>query len=257
MLDLNILTFRMPEYVTPFPTLVQTGTESFHLVRSASMGAQRVSTYSESSVNPQDMAFLASANAVSVKTQWTPEGMHARAGTSFILRLPSDVGEITVNGMPMMPHRDNRYFIPSGEHAITFRRTMENVLSAHVLHPRVMSATGTVTALSYGTRSITMTYESAVRMLVTISAIPARLTVDGADTPFAVMKGNECFSVFLPTGGHTAVIEVGGDFEYGVTVTSFWSSTVIALFGLGAVTTLAGMFVVLKILKRRGSFTHA
>jgi len=29
-----------------------------------------------------------------------------------------------------------------------------------------------------------------------------------------------------------------------------------ALFGLGAVTTLAGMFVVLKILKRRGSFTH-
>ena len=61
LLDLNILS--LPERrdkVTPFPTLIQTGTESFQLVNSAAAGAPRLVIYSESSVNPQDLIFFPS-----------------------------------------------------------------------------------------------------------------------------------------------------------------------------------------------------
>ena len=56
MLDLNILSFRNKEAIIPFPTLIQTGTESFDLIRAASLGAPRLTIYSEASVNPQDLS---------------------------------------------------------------------------------------------------------------------------------------------------------------------------------------------------------
>ena len=48
MLDLNILQFRNENIPTPFPTLVQSGIESFEMVQAAAMGADRFSIYSES-----------------------------------------------------------------------------------------------------------------------------------------------------------------------------------------------------------------
>jgi hypothetical protein len=53
LLDLNILSFRKPDVLTPFPTPIQTGTESFHLVRASALGAPRATIYAESSINPR------------------------------------------------------------------------------------------------------------------------------------------------------------------------------------------------------------
>jgi hypothetical protein len=64
------------------------------------------------------------------------------------------------------------------------------------------------------------------------------------------MKGNDCFSIFLPTGKHYVELVAGDQFSFGVNVTSLWSTTAIAIFGVLAVTALFLMYVALKVVKR-------
>jgi hypothetical protein len=74
--------------------------------------------------------------------------------------------------------------------------------------------------------------------------------VDYQEYPFTVMKGNDCFSIFLPTGKHYVELVAGDQFSFGVNVTSLWSTTAIAIFGVLAVTALFLMYVALKVVKR-------
>jgi hypothetical protein len=64
------------------------------------------------------------------------------------------------------------------------------------------------------------------------------------------MKGNDCFSIFLPPGRHYVELIAGDQFSFGVNVTSLWSTTAIAIFGFIAVTSLFIMYIVLKVIKR-------
>jgi uncharacterized protein YdaL len=247
MLDLNILNFRRKDAVIPFPTLVQTGTEAFHLVRSASIGAPRSTIYSESSMNPQDLSPLACSLASDIKYRFAGSRITVEAASSFVLRLPKDVNEISLDGMPLSPFRDSRYVIPAGEHSIATTPQTASTFSAHELQTRVMSATGNLLSLSYGLRDVTFEYESETRMLVSLSNTPTSITVDGQPYESGPMKGNDCFSVFLPTGRHTANIVTGGRFAYGVNITSFWSTTAIAVFSALAISLLFLMYLILKI----------
>jgi ABC-type antimicrobial peptide transport system permease subunit len=90
-------------------------------------------------------------------------------------------------------------------------------------------------------------------MLIALSNLPTAITVDGLFYPCHPMQGNDCFSIFLPQGRHSAVVTTGDAFSYGISITSFWSSTAIALFAVTAVSLLALMYGILKILKRRAS----
>ena len=74
LLDLNILNFRKENVITPFPTLIQTGTESFHLINAASIGAPRCVIYSESSVNAQDLAFFPYAASIGIEYKMLDNG---------------------------------------------------------------------------------------------------------------------------------------------------------------------------------------
>jgi hypothetical protein len=114
-----------------------------------------------------------------------------------------------------------------------------------------MSSTGNVTSLQYDSRDITLSYECDTRMLVALSNLPTVITVDGSPYPCRPMQGNDCFTIFLPQGRHSAVITTGDAFSYGISITSFWSSTAIALFSATAVSLLVLMYVVMKIIKRR------
>jgi ABC-type antimicrobial peptide transport system permease subunit len=80
------------------------------------------------------------------------------------------------------------------------------------------------------------------------------VTVDGRVLAPDVMKGIDCYSIFLPSGDHTTTITTGDTFTYGVSITSFWSSTAIAIFGILAIVLIVGMYLVLKILKRSNRF---
>jgi uncharacterized protein YdaL len=254
MLDLNILSFRLKDAVTPFPTLIQTGTESFHLIRSASLGAPRLTVYSEASVNAQDLSFFSNALASEVQYTFMEKGITTNAPYSFVLRLPKDITEISVDGTPLPPFRDNRYTIPAGTHSIALLPQAASTFSAHELQTRIMSSTGIIHSVSYGLRDIRIAYKSDMRMLISLSNIPTTVTVDGMAVDVIVMKGTDCYSIFLPHGIHTANIITGDRFTYGINITSFWSTTAIAIFSALAISLLLLMYFFLKFLRRASEF---
>jgi hypothetical protein len=251
LLDLNILSFRKPDQVTPFPTMIPTGTEAFLLVNAASSGAPRATIYAESSVNPQDMMFLAYASAVAIEYRHVGKHYLITSPVSFILKLPAEVQEISLNDTHLTPTRGNLFVIPAGEHTITLSPDAAHELSGHQIEPRIMSISGNLLSVSYGMRSIRFEYEADGRTLVSFDREPVSVKVDGVDYDFAPMKGNDCYSVFLPPGRHAVDVVAGGVFSHGIHLTSFWSSTGIALFGFVAVTALLGMYALWAVRRRR------
>jgi uncharacterized protein YdaL len=257
MLDLNILSFRNKDAIIPFPTLIQTGTESFQLIRAASLGASRLTIYSESSVNPQDLSLFSYALASEVHYHFTESGITTDAPYSFVLRLPKEITEITIEGIPLPPFRDNRYVIPAGNHSILLAPQTASTFSAYELQTRIMSSTGTIKSVRHGLRDMTVEYESDARMLISLSNMPTTVTVDGEPMEFTVMKGNDCYSIFLPHGIHKANIVTGDKFAYGVNITSFWSTTAIAIFSALAISLLLLMYFILKIVRRAFEYRKA
>ncbi len=251
LLDLNILTFRKPELVTPFPTLIQTGTESFELVRAASLGALRSTIYAEGSVNPQDMIFLPYALASEVTYIHTADGYIVSSPYSFTLKLPEEHTAIKLNGVPVSSFRENMFLIPAGTNTISTNVDETTSFSTHSLQTRIMSINGNLLSVSYGMRTLTFQYEGDTRVLVSINQEPASVKVDGSPYQFTSLKGNDCFTVMLPPGRHHVEMTGGDTFAYGISVTSFWSTTAIAIFGTFAVILLGMMFVVVRIVRQR------
>lgn len=251
LLDLNIGQFRKPEKVTPFPTLTQTGTESFHLVNAASLGAPRLTIYSESSVNPQDIKFFPFALASDVRYRRVDAGYHVSSPSSFSLKLPPETKEIRIDGVPLSPSRENVFIIPAGSHLVDADPQKGSAFSTNQLETRILSLTGNLLSVVYGLRTVEFTYESDTRALVALNREPTAATVDGRRHAIVFMKGNDCYTMSLPAGRHSVSIVAGDVFSYGLNLTSFWSSNAIAIFGVVAVLMLAAMYVLLKILKRR------
>jgi uncharacterized protein YdaL len=251
MLDLNIGQFRRPEKVTPFPTLTQTGTESFFLVRAAAKGAPGMTIYSESSTNPQDLKFFPFALAADVKYTRTDRGYEVESPRSFALKLPLEVSQIELDGVLLSPGRENCYLVPAGKHTIAAAPKEGPGFSTHELETRILSFTGNLISATYGIRTVTVGYDAARRTLISLNREPTAVTIDGVEVPCTMFRGNDCYSLFLPAGRHTALIVAGDAFSYGVSLTSFWSSNAIAIFGSVAVLLLAGMYVTLKIIRRR------
>ncbi len=249
-LDLNILSFRKKEAVTPFPTLIQTGAESHYLVKAAALGSPRLTIYSESSVNPQDMSFLPYALAAHVEYRATEDGYSVRSPYSFVYKMPKAISEINVDGLPLSPYRENLFLIPAGVHLITLNREAANTFSTHELRAKIMSVSGNLISATHGLRDINFEYESATRTLASFNVAPSSVSVDHAEYPFTVMKGSDCYSIFLPPGKHYVEVVAGDQFSFGVNVTSLWSTTAIVIFGFIAVSALFLMYATLKVIKR-------
>ena len=250
MLDLNILSFRKKGVITPFPTTIPTGTESFHLINAAALGADRFTIYSESSVNPQDMSFFANASAAEVSIQRNEDGFTSASRYHFFVRLPKEVTQLIVDGSAVSPFRGTMYLIPAGEHTVKFSNEGSGSFSTSQLNTKILSFTGNLLSVKYGMREVTFTYESNTRTLISLSSVPTSVTVDGKPYSFTVMKGNDCYTIFLPRGKHSVELIAGDQFAFGINVTSLWSTTVIAIFGTIAIILLFLMYLSLKIIKR-------
>ena len=253
LLDLNILSFRKDNIITPFPTLIQTGTESFHLIQAAALGAPRFTIYSESSVNAQDLGFFPYAASVNVDYKYTDNGFEFDSPTSFIIKLPKNVKEIILDGYPVSPFRENSFPIPAGHHIVKLTDVTVTSFSTHELQAKILSFTGNLLSVSYGMKDIKITYDSETRTIISLNREPTWVKVDHQDYKFVVMEGNDCFSIFLPEGKHFVEIGAGNTFSYGINLTSLWSSTGIAIFGTLAVSMLFLMYLMLKIIRRKYS----
>lgn len=250
MLDLNILKFRNENDVIPFPTLTQTGTESFHMVRSASLGANRLTIYSESSVNPQDIYFMPYALASEVKYKVTNDGVEYYSPFSFTLELPQNISSISINNNTILPGRNNSFIIPAGTHIINYNMS-DNQFDPAELQTRILSFTGNLLSVNYGYQDLSFTYESDMRTIISLNRVPTFVKIDGQNYNFKVMTGDDCFSIFLPMGNHSVDITVGDVFSKGVNLTSFWSSTGIAVFGIISIAMLLIMYLSVKYLNHK------
>jgi hypothetical protein len=221
------------------------------LIRSAAAGADRSTIYSESSVNPQDLLFAAFANAAKIAYRYDADRMVASSPVSFNVQAPPGVQEISIDGVHVAAGRDNHFIVPAGEHTIVASPDAARDFSDHQIQPRILSITGELLSASYSMRTMTFDYSSTGRTLVTFDREPVGIIIDDAPWEFRVMKGNDCYSVFLPSGRHRAMVTAGDLFSYGINLTSFWSSTGISVFGLGGVSLLTGMYVVWVVIRRR------
>ena len=251
LLDLNILNFRKENVITPFPTLIQTGTESYNLINAASIGAPRCVIYSESSVNAQDLSFFPYAASIGIEYKVLDNGYEINSPNSFELKLPKNVKEISLDGNPISPFRDNIFSIPAGKHIITFSNVAVTSFSPNELQAKILSFTGNLMSIAYGMKDIKFAYDSQTRTLLSLNREPTWVKVDRQDYKFSIMEGNDCFSIFLPPGNHYIEIGVGNSFSYGINLTSLWSSTGIAIFGTLAVSLLLCMYLLLKFIRRK------
>jgi hypothetical protein len=248
LLDLNIVSGpRKPDQVT----LIQTGTESFQLVRAASIGAPRMTIYSESSVNPQDMKFFPFALASEVQYTRTGHGYEVTSPYSFTLKLPPEVKAIRIDGMLHSPSRENVFLIPAGTHSVEAGGDQRTAFSTHELDARILSINANLLSIVQGIRTMSFTYDGDTRVLVALNREATAVNLDGEQYPFSPLRGNDCFTLMLPPGKHSVSVVLGDVVSYGVSVTSFWSSNAIAVFGSTAVLLLLGMYIALKIFRRR------
>lgn len=251
MVDLNILSFRNQNEITPFPTLLQTGIESYHIVNASAIGAPRFTIYSEGTVNPQDMALFAYAGASMVKYKYTNNGYYINSPVSFVLRLPRGQKQILLNNQPIAGMRDNLFVIPAGENYINLHINKFPGFSTVAIQPQILSISGNLTHVNYQMRKIDFNYTSQGRCLVAFSHKPSSVVVDGYVYKTEVMRGNDCYTILLPNGNHKVTVITGNAFSYGISLTSLWSTNAIVIYGLLAVFMMVIMYLWLKILKRK------
>lgn len=248
MLDINILNFRSENDITPFPTLIQTGTESFYLVKSASLGAPRVAIYSESSINPQDLYYMPFALAADVNYYLTDEGINYSSKSSFIIELPEKYTQIKLDGKNIYPGRGNSFIVPAGNHNVKFSE-QNGTFDSKELQTKILSFNANLLSINYGNQDLSFVYESETSAIISLNGIPASIKLDGENYDITILKGDDCISVLLPSGKHNAEFIVGDFFSKGISLTSLWSSTSIALFGILSISLLVIIYVIVKYLK--------
>jgi uncharacterized protein YdaL len=251
LLDVNILRFRSEEQPTPFPTLVQSGIEAFHLYRASSSETERTLVYAESSINPQDLPYLGFASTGKAVIRHTPNGYVVTSPHSLTLQLGKRQRSILVDGIARSSADDGRFLIPAGRHDITIEKEGQGLFDANSMHAALRSCTGNVLAIEEGLRSIAFTYESEERCFATTNKKPLEVFVDGRPVNARIREGIERYSVQLPAGRHDVRIVTEGTVAYSIHITSLWSSTLIVLFGAVSLFFLFVLYMLVRFRRRR------
>ena len=251
MLDLNIFKFRDKDQVTPFPTLIQTGLESYQLIKAASVWAQRVSIYSESSCNSQDIPYFSYASSGMVQYKYLEDGFQVSSPRSFVLQLPKSIKVIHIDGTDAYGHRDNHFLIPAGDHRIITDLNEIQGLSHYNVHPQLLSFSGNLLKVECFLQTILFKYESEERAIASLNYMPSLVRVDNRIYPVKILKGDDCFTIMLPSGKHHVEIVTGGKYSYGINMASIWSMNAISIYGITASLLLFSFFIALKFIRRR------
>ncbi|MBE0644624.1 MAG: DUF2334 domain-containing protein [Bacteroidetes bacterium] len=250
-LDVNILSFRSESNPTPFPTLVQSGIEAFHLYRATSSEVGRTLVYAESSVNPQDFPFFAFASTGRAIIRRTDAGYVVAAPHALTLQLNRNQRFVRVDGVVRTAAGDGRFLIPAGRHVVTLEKEGEGYFDPNTLHATLLSCTGKLLSLEEGERSIFFSYESQERCFVTTNKEPIEVIIDGEGVDVPVREGIERYSVQLPAGSHQVRIVTEGTVSYSINLTSLWSSTFIVLFGIVSLILLLFLYTIVRLRRHR------
>lgn len=249
MVDLNILQFRSEHVPTRFPTLIQTGIESYQLVHSAAQACNRFAIYAESSVRPQDLRMMAYAASARTVLGRIPGGWHIQSPLQVALELPNTYAALRSQTGERFTSDRGSFLLPAGEHTLIAERQSTGPFSSPPSGGTLICMTGELTSLASSSRAITFTYKSTGRCYASFTHAPYSVILDGAESPVQPMKGYRRFSIVLPKGEHTATAVLETTVSYGVDITSFWSSWLIVGFGFLSGVALLISYVLVKILR--------
>ncbi len=250
MLDLNILQFRNENIPTPFPTLIQSGTESFELIQAAATGSDRFSIYSESSVLPQDMRMFAYAASARASLRRIAGGWEFNSPFHTVLELSKEYTTLRTSKGEQFRSDQGKFILPSGQYTIYADKQ-----SAVPIEPpsggQLLSISGTLLSLIDGDRSVTFSYRSVTRCAASFSHSPYTVLLDGQEIKNQTEKGFHRFSLLLPPGEHTVTVVLETTVTYGIDITSFWSSWLIVGFGMVSGTALFTFYTVVRISRQK------
>jgi hypothetical protein len=248
MLDLNILQFRDEKKPTAFPTLVQTGIECYELVRSAALGADRFSVYSESSLRPQDLRMLSFAASARARIDHIQGWWKITAPFPVVLELPKQYSAVKSSTGERIISDQGMFFLPAGSHTLLAEQRGTDPFHAESpVTGRLLSLTGLLTDLKNSSRSVTFSYRSETRCLAAFSHRPYTVFVDGKESSEQPAKGYHRYTIMLPQGEHTIIAVLETTVSYGVDITSFWSSWLIVGFGLLSGAALILFYTIVRI----------
>lgn len=248
MLDLNILLFRDEKNPTMFPTLIQTGVESYLLVHSAALGADRFSIYSESSVRPQDLRMMSYAASARARVNHVPGGWVIDAAFPVVLELPKQYSAIRLSTGERITSDQGMFFLPAGHHELQAEyRTGETFPSTPPTTGRLLSISGKLTTLENTSRRVSFSYESETRCFASFSHRPFSVIVDGKELKTVPLEGYRRYSIVLPEGRHEVIAVLETTVSYGVDITSFWSSWFIVGVGMLFSAALISFYLIVRI----------
>ena len=118
MVDLNILPFRDTKKLNPFPTKMQTGVECYQMVRSAALGSQRFSIYSESSVRSDDLQMLPYAASAPAEIRRVPNGWNVKAPFPIVIELPERYTSLVTTNGERLISKQGKFELPEGEYTL-------------------------------------------------------------------------------------------------------------------------------------------
>jgi uncharacterized protein YdaL len=254
MLDLNIFQLRTELKPTIFPTLVQTGIESYQLIRSAAFGSDRFTIYSEATARPQDLRMFSYAASARSTIRTMGDSWSIDTPLPVVLDLPADYIDVRLPQGDRIYSDNGSYYLPAGQYTVIGERKGSTPFPATLPGGTLLSLTGKLMDLKTSTRSVTFSYESRLRCIACFNHPPFTVIVDGKEIPFQTVQGYRRFSVMLPPGDHEVIAVLETTVSYGVDITSFWSSWLIVIFGVISSAALLTFYALVRV-SRPGNTT--
>jgi uncharacterized protein YdaL len=250
MIDLNILSFRQPNYGGIFPTLIPTGIESYLMVNSAAQAAPRMTIYSEATALPQDIAEFPYAMTPQADFEVVEGGYRVNAPYSTALKFGNDIKEISVDNRIVYPFRPGSFAVSAGEHLVKIVKTDVNPFQSGMMEAHIEAASCNILNQRTFQRGVEFTYDSPTRCVVSFGKPPYAVFIDDHEISFSVAREEQHYGIVLPPGQHKALVILESTVSYGIDMTSLWSSAVIAIFGSIAGGLLIILYFVVKLRRR-------
>ncbi|MBI5021646.1 MAG: DUF2334 domain-containing protein [Ignavibacteriales bacterium] len=252
MIDINILQFRDEKKPTIFPTLVQTGIESYMLVNVAAASADRYSLYSESSIRPQDLRMMSYASSARANLSSTPDGWKLSAPFPVVLELSKKYSALTTSTGERITSDRGLFFLPPGNYDLTPEKNTGKLLNTSMpTSGKLLSISGEILGLINSNRSVSVKYRSTGRCYASFTHKPYNIYIDGKETIVPILSGHRRFTAVFPPGEHQVLAVLETTVSYGVDLTSFWSSWLIVGFGMFSGTLLIGFYTVVRFMRSR------
>jgi hypothetical protein len=182
-----------------------TGTELFQQFRAADNACSRVCFYAESSVYPYDWEVLPYAMAwgasiIKDKNQWRIQTPH----TAF-LNNKINGERIFLDGKPWYCYGPDGIIIPKGKHILTLAKNNEESGNPDSTL-RLTGITDELISCSKSGKGIEVIYQSPARCLITLNRLPDHINVDGKPAALTILKENENYIIFAPSGKHSLLL---------------------------------------------------